>query len=386
VTAATPVSSFDYDLPEAAIAQVPAEPRSSARLLVVADGALEHRVVSDLPRYLRPGDVLVVNETRVIPARLHLRKATSGAVEVLLLSPDTSETSDRPAASARSDTPDTAESAGDPDTPTAAGGSPERGRRRFEALVRPGRRVPEGTLLYPPEPGAAALLQVGGRAGDADNAAGVRLVEILDEAALARHGSIALPPYVHEPLADPDRYQTVFASSPGSVAAPTAGLHLTSELLAGCRAAGATIARVDLAVGLGTFRPIATETVEEHRIHSERYRVPAETLAACRTARAGGGRVVAVGTTTLRALETVAAGGPTEGSTRLYIHGDFRFRLVDVLLTNFHLPRSSLLVLLEAFAGPGWRDWYAAALAAGYRFLSFGDSMLVPRRDRVGAR
>jgi S-adenosylmethionine:tRNA ribosyltransferase-isomerase len=193
-------------------------------------------------------------------------------------------------------------------------------------------------------------------------------------AALAGHGVPPLPPYIHVPLADPERYQTVYATEPGSVAAPTAGLHFTEDVLDRCRAGGVEIATVDLAVGLDTFRPVTAERAEDHGIHSERYRVPPSTLDACRRAR----RVVAVGTTTVRALES-AARGPAEGRTSLFIHGDFRFRVVDVLLTNFHLPRSSLLLLLASFAGGRWRDLYACALDEGYRFLSFGDAMLVAR-------
>jgi S-adenosylmethionine:tRNA ribosyltransferase-isomerase len=191
---------------------------------------------------------------------------------------------------------------------------------------------------------------------------------------IASDGEVPLPPYIHEPLDDPERYQTVYARQPGSVAAPTAGLHLTNGVLERCRARGIGVASVDLAVGLDTFRPVTADRPEDHQIHSERYRVPAATLDACRGAR----RVVAVGTTTVRALESAAV-GPAEGRTSLFIHGDYRFRVVDVLLTNFHMPRSSLLLLLAAFGGERWRELYAVALAEGYRFLSFGDAMLVGR-------
>ena len=198
------------------------------------------------------------------------------------------------------------------------------------------------------------------------------------DAALAAHGAVPLPPYIRTPLADPERYQTVYAAAPGSVAAPTAGLHLTEAVLDGCRSRGVEVAAVDLAVGLDTFRPVTAERAEDHRMHSERYRVPAGTLAACQRAR----RVVAVGTTTTRALES-AASGALEGRTSLFIHGEHRFRLVDVLLTNFHLPRSTLLLLVASFAGERWRDLYACALADGYRFLSFGDAMLVARKQAL---
>jgi S-adenosylmethionine:tRNA ribosyltransferase-isomerase len=204
---------------------------------------------------------------------------------------------------------------------------------------------------------------------------GRRQVRLLgDEQSVLAHGSVPLPPYITGSPPDPERYQTVYASSPGSVAAPTAGLHLTHGLLERCRRRGVKVARVDLAVGLDTFRPVTASTPEEHRIHSEHYRVPPETMRACARAR----RVVAVGTSTTRALESAAA-GRLEGDTSLFIHGGYRFRAVDVLLTNFHLPRSTLLLLLAAFAGECWRRLYDTALAEGYRFLSFGDAMLVAR-------
>jgi S-adenosylmethionine:tRNA ribosyltransferase-isomerase len=198
---------------------------------------------------------------------------------------------------------------------------------------------------------------------------------------LSAVGTVPLPPYIHRDLADPERYQTVYAAHPGSVAAPTAGLHLSEAVLCRCRARGVTIAEVDLAVGLGTFRPVKVARAENHVMQAERYRVPSETLAACQRAS----RVVAVGTTTVRALETAAATGRLSGETSLYIFGDYPFRVTDVLLTNFHQPRSSLLLLLEAFCGPRWRDLYAAALDNGYRFLSFGDAMLVGRRNGPAA-
>lgn len=328
------MDAYDYALPQSAIAQEPLEPRDSARLLVALDHtgtAVEHRQVRDLPELLAPGDVVVVNDTRVVPARLHLRKATGGRVEVVLL------------------------------RPVADDG--------WEALVRPSSRVGEGARLVAGPTGGEELVEVGGRAGD-----GTRLVRVLGP--LASHAELALPPYVHRPLADRERYQTVYAAHPGSVAAPTAGLHLTEELLHACRGRGVEIHTVDLAVGLATFRPVTAERAEDHVVHTERYRVPAATMDACRRAR----RVVAVGTTTVRALESAAATGVLSGTTDLFIYGHYPFRVVDVLLTNFHLPRSSLLLLLAAFYGEGWRDLYRAALDEGYRFLSFGDAMLAPRR------
>jgi len=192
-------------------------------------------------------------------------------------------------------------------------------------------------------------------------------------------GEVPLPPYVRRALPDPERYQTVFAAHPGSVAAPTAGLHLTHRVIAACKARGTGFATVDLQVGLGTFRPVTVDDPADHHMHSEAYRVPAATWEACVAAHESGGRIVAVGTTTVRALESVAATGVLEGRTGLFIHPPHRFRTVDVLLTNFHVPRSSLLLLLEAFAGPRWRGLYATALEEGYRFLSFGDAMCVGR-------
>lgn len=330
-------AAFHYDLPEAAIAQTPIEPRDAARLLVDEGPGRppRHGHVTDLPSLVGPGDVVVLNTTKVLPARLQLTKPTGGGVEVLLLEPlDPQE-------------------------------------RSWEALVRPSRKVAPGTAL---------------RAGDdlsvvvgEDLGAGRRRVELVLAgpadllSSLERHGAMPLPPYIRTPLADPQRYQTTYAEQPGSVAAPTAGLHLTSRVLEGIRAAGAAVHPVELVVGLGTFRPIATDTVEAHEMHAERYRVPEATMQACHAAE----RVVAVGTTTVRALESAAASGELAGRTELFIHGDRPFAAVDALLTNFHQPRSSLLVLIDAFVGPRWRELYAAALAEGYRFLSFGDAMLL---------
>jgi S-adenosylmethionine:tRNA ribosyltransferase-isomerase len=336
------LADFDYVLPAGAVAQHPAEPRDAARLLVDRGPgrAPGHRTVADLPELVRPGDTVVVNTTRVLPARLRLRKGTGGAVEVLLLA-------------------------------RTAGGA-------WEALVRPGRRVRPGSVLTA---GPDLAVHVGGP-GPGD---GTRLVTLrpgggADEAvALERHGAVPLPPYITAPLADPERYQTVFSERPGSVAAPTAGLHLTPAVLDRCRAAGARIAGVELDVGLGTFRPLSGPDVEGHRMHAERYRVPAGTVAACEEARTAGARVVAVGTTTVRALESVAITGELAGRTELFVRRPWRWRAVDVLMTNFHMPRSSLLVLVDAFVGPRWRDLYAGALAAGYRFLSFGDAMWLAR-------
>ena len=333
-----PVEAFDYDLPEAAIAQEPTSRRSAARLLVAVDGGdpVRHLTVSDLSQLLEPGDLIVVNETKVIPARLQLRKATGGSVEVLLLEQ-------------REDC----------------------SHEIWEALVRPGRRVSPGTTLYF---GHQSAVEVGAQA-DPLKPDGRRLVRLLAPGLCGYAGALPLPPYIHRPLDDPDRYQTVFASRPSSVAAPTAGLHFDEPLVDACREAGACFASLDLTVGLDTFRPITTKMVEGHRMHSERYSIPPRTMTACQRA----GRVLAVGTTTVRALESAAISGRLCGRTELFIHGSFPFKVVDLLMTNFHLPRSSLLVMLEAFCGPKWRSLYEQALQEGYRFLSFGDAMLVSR-------
>jgi S-adenosylmethionine:tRNA ribosyltransferase-isomerase len=328
------MAEFDYDLPPAAIAQQPADPRDAARLLVAVGRDVSHAHVSDLPDLLRPGDLLVANDTRVLPARLHLRKATGGGAEVLLI-----EQHD-PASS------------------------------EWDALVRPARRLPPGTVLQ--DEHGQAVLEVGERT-DRDT----RTVRVLGDPWAC--GSIPLPPYLEQGLADPERYQTVFAVHPGSVAAPTAGLHLTEAVIARCAARGIGFTTLALAVGLDTFRPVTVDDPASHPIHREAYQVPAATWDACAATRAGGGRVVAVGTTTVRALETVAATGQLAGRTGLFIRPPYRFAVVDVLLTNYHLPRSTLLLMVEAFGGPRWRELYRLALAEGYRFLSFGDAMLLGR-------
>jgi len=350
------MDAYDYGLPEPSIAQAPIEPRSAARLLIgpglgrVPSPA--HASMADLPGLLRPGDVVVVNDTRVLAARLSLVKASGGRAEVLLIEPLT-----------------------DPG-PGSSDGTAE-----WKALVRPGKRLPAGTWLY--ESGGTAPAVEVGEEVDGDES-GARRVHLLDPSVVARSGAMPLPPYIRRALADPERYQTVYAGERDlvdrSAAAPTAGLHFTPELLDACRRAGARLARVDLAIGLDTFRPITADSPEGHVIHTERYAVPAATVAAV----AGAERVVAVGTTVVRALESAAASGRLAGRTDLYIRGHYEFCVVDVLVTNFHLPRSSLLLLVEAFCGPVWRDLYGTALREGYRFLSFGDAMVVARAGVKG--
>ncbi len=339
---------LDYCLPPHAIAQAPLPERDQARLLVDDDGVVSHRRVSDLPELLGPGDVVVVNDTRVLPARLRLRRATGGAVEVLLLH--------------------------------------ERDDGDWEALVRPSRRLRNGETVVPdPARTGADTLKKDERVGVEirdDLGEGRRVVRIgtggrplLD--LLDDIGAVPLPPYITAEIADPERYQTVYARSPASAAAPTAGLHFTDELLDRVRGAGAEVVAVELAVGLDTFRPITSDRIADHQIHTERYRVPAEAQRALSSAR----RVVAVGTTVVRCLETWAATGEASGDSSLFIRRSYEWRVVDALMTNFHLPRSTLLCLLDAFIGPRWRTLYAAALEHGYRFLSFGDAMLVSRCD-----
>ncbi len=336
---------FDYHLPAERIAQDPAEPRDSARLLVLdrrAPGYRDARV-RDLGAFLRPGDCLVLNDTRVVPARLLGRVAgTEREAEALLLRPlETGE---------------------------------------WEALVRPGRHCPVGAALVLADGTARAVVTGIGEAGRRR----VRL-DLSGTVAelLAAHGLPPLPPYIRRYRKpggeDWTRYQTVYAARDGAVAAPTAGLHFTPHLLAALEAAGVAIHRLTLHVGPGTFRPVRVARVGDHRMEAERYEIPPATAAALDRARAERRRVVAVGTTTVRALETVTAGGGrVAAETDLTITPGHRFGGVDALLTNFHLPRSSLLLLVSAFAGrERILDAYTHAIAAGYRFYSYGDAMLI---------
>lgn len=334
------VADFDYELPDHRIAQTPIEPRDSARLLVDrGSSSPEHRRVRDLPEILRAGDLLVLNETRVIPARLRLQRATGGAAEVLLLDPWDAD------------------------------------RRTWDALVRPGGKLRVGEVL---SSGEVPLVRMGERTPAGDTF-WVELIGDDDPVALLdRHGEMPLPPYISERLGDPDRYQTVFAREPGSAAAPTAGLHFTPDLFDRLDAAGVRTATVELVVGLDTFQPISTDDPLDHPMHTERYRVPPDTMAASEEAE----RVVAVGTTAVRALESAARSGELAGRTDLFIHRGFDWQVVDVMMTNFHLPKTTLLMMIDAFVGPRWRDLYAAALAGDYRFLSFGDAMLLDRHER----
>ena len=340
---------FSYALPQSLIAQRPLPSRSASRMLVIdrREGRWTHARFRDLPEYLRPGDCLAVNNSRVVAARLLGRRrlqsgGPGGKAEILLLEPDPS------------------------------------GNDRWRALVRPGRKL---------RPGAAvdlgdAEIRVVGRASD-----GVRIVEFAGagrrgvERLLAERGHVPLPPYIRrdDDPADRERYQTVFATEGGSVAAPTAGLHFDGPALDAVRAAGATVAKITLHVGLATFRPVSADRIEEHRMHAERFVVPPCAASALRAAR----RTIAVGTTTVRTLEAVAArnGGAIRaatGETDLFIRPGFRFQAVDSLLTNFHLPKSTLLMLVAAFAGTELvLAAYEHAVRERYRFYSYGDCMLI---------
>jgi len=310
------MARLDFELPSELIAQRPAEPRDASRLLVYRrnSATIEHRVFSDLPGLL-DDELVVVNDSRVVPGRLKLRRASGGAVEVLLL-------------------------------------EAVAGEGLWEALARPARRLRAGEQLGPVE-----LVE---SLGD-----GRWLVRLDGEP----DGEAPLPPYIHEPLDDPERYQTVYAREPGSAAAPTAGLHLTTGTLAKLDPV-----RVTLHVGLDTFRPVAGSRLEEHVLHGERYAVDDGAWARIAAAR----RVLAVGTTTVRVLETVARTGELSGRTSLFVTPGFTFRRVDALLTNFHLPRSTLLALVMAFVGvEEARQIYRVAVAERYRFYSFGDAMVV---------
>lgn len=339
----TRIDEFDYELPPDRIAQVPLADRSSSKLLVDrGNAAPDHSTVSELHSLLQPGDLLVVNDTRVLAARLFARRPTGGLTEVLLL---------------------------EPVGPAAVALHSE--VSEWEVLVKPSKKVPPGTpLTFDTEDDLS--ITIGEDLGQGRRHAHVESSSL--EAALLRAGEMPLPPYITETLDDADRYQTVYADRPGSAAAPTAGLHLTDELFGDLDAAGITVARVELVVGLDTFRPVSVEDLDDHHMHSERYRVPKATTAAIARAE----RVVAVGTTTVRALESAARFGP-EGATDLFIRDPFDFEVVDLVMTNFHMPKSTLLVMIDAFVGPRWRTLYDEALASNYRFLSFGDAMLLDR-------
>lgn len=332
-------SDFDYNLPESFIAQTPVEPRDSSRLMVLnrKTGTLEHRIFREIGEYLNPGDLLVVNQTRVIPARLPARKETGGRAEILLLRRE-------------SDTV-------------------------WECLVG-GKGLSVGKRLR---------LEDGLEAEVVSSLEGSRrLVRFAEpvENHLQKDGQMPLPPYIHEKLADPERYQTVYAKTPGSAAAPTAGLHFTPRLMEELRAQGVGFAEVTLHVGLDTFAPVTEDDPRQHKIHTEWCELTPETAAKINAARAAGGRIIGVGTTSVRTLESaVGQNGmllPHAGPTSIYILPGYQYKAVDAMITNFHLPKSTLIMMISAFAGRETvLNAYEIAKREGYRFFSFGDAMLI---------
>ena len=336
-------SDFDYHLPESSIAQTPVEPRDSSRLLILdrASGQIEHRFFRDLVLYLHPNDLLVLNQTRVIPARIYARKPTGGRVELLLL------------------------------------------RRRdvltWEALVGgKGLKMASRVKVEDgPEADVVEILEGSERL--------IRFNEPI-EPYFSKVGNVPLPPYIHEKLNDPERYQTVYAHEPGSAAAPTAGLHFTPRLLDELKSRGVKIAYVTLHVGLDTFAPVTEDDPEEHKIHTEWCELSQETANLINQTKQGGGRVIAVGTTSVRTLESAASLNTEHGSlitafsgpTSIFILPGYQFKIVDAMITNFHLPKSTLIMLVSAFAGrERILSTYETAVKEGYRFYSFGDAMLI---------
>ncbi|MGL1832422.1 tRNA preQ1(34) S-adenosylmethionine ribosyltransferase-isomerase QueA [Rhodocyclaceae bacterium SMB388] len=337
------LDDFDYPLPPELIAQAPLPDRSASRLLVVDGDTLADRMFSDLPELLHPGDLLVLNDTRVIHARLHGTKSTGGAVEVLV---------ERPI-----------------------------GPHEALAQIRSSKSPRTGSVIRLADAFDVTVL---GRVGEFFHLRFPAEANLLD--LLERHGSLPLPPYIQREADDFDesRYQTIYAREPGSVAAPTAGLHFDQALLDRLAARDIDVAWLTLHVGAGTFQPVRVNELGEHRMHRERFVLPAETVAAIAATRAAGGRVIAVGTTSLRTLEGAAQDGELEagaGETDLFILPGFRFRVVDALITNFHLPKSTLLMLVAALAGmEPVRRAYAHAVADAYRFFSYGDAMFIAGR------
>lgn len=336
------LSDFMYDLPEERIAQTPVEPRDHSRLMVLHRDthAIEHKHFYDVIDYLNPGDCLVINDTKVIPARLYGERPTGGACEVLLLK--------------------------------------QVGPKRWETLVRPGKKL---------KPGAEVIFGDGrlkGRVLETTDVGG-RIVEFecegTFEAALDALGEMPLPPYIHEKLQDRNRYQTVYARQDGSAAAPTAGLHFTPELLQRIRDKGIDIVPVLLHVGLGTFRPVKVENIEEHEMHTEYFEVTEDAARRINAARERGGRIVAVGTTSVRTLESAAKDGKVQamrGDTSIFIKPGYRYQMVDALITNFHLPGSTLVMLVSAlYDRERILAAYEVAVREKYRFFSFGDAMLI---------
>ena len=377
------LTAYDYVLPVTHIAQMPAVPRDSARLLVVKDHDQHtHAIVRDLPNLLKPGDLLVFNNTRVIPARLYGYKPSGLRVEVLLLEPRSRES-----------------------TPTAETTD------QWLALVKPGRRLKPGTqILFGQQPAIQDVEQIDSddRVAPAsieescllratvvstDWATGGRVLqfevppETSLEALINQLGQVPLPPYITQSEADPEQYQTVYATRPGAVAAPTAGLHFTPELLQRLTEQGIDHAFVTLHVGVGTFRPVEVEDITTHQMHAEWVEVSPETVAQIQQTKARGGRVIAVGTTAVRSLEAAAQTGtlqPLRGKANLFIYPGYQWQIVDGLMTNFHLPKSSLLMLVSALIGrQRLLKLYQMAIEQQYRFYSFGDAMLILPEAKV---
>ena len=340
------ISDFDYFLPEEQIAQVPAEPRDFSRLMVLSPKtqSIEHRHFYQLDEYLTDGDVLIFNDTRVIPARLiGVRQPTGGKAEVFLLR--------------------------------------QLERDRWEVLVKPGKKMRVGSVItfgHELSCEVLAYTDFGGRIVKFS-------YEGIFEEILDRLGTMPLPPYIHETLEDPERYQTIYSREKGSAAAPTAGLHFTESLMDRLRKKGVHLGFVTLHVGLGTFRPVQVDEIEDHVMHSEFYSIPTETAELIRIAKQEGRRVVAVGTTSIRTLESAAVDhGMIEekrGQTNIFIYPGYQFKIVDAVITNFHLPKSTLIMLVSAFAGREFTlQAYRTAVEENYRFFSFGDAMLIQSR------
>jgi S-adenosylmethionine:tRNA ribosyltransferase-isomerase len=333
-------SDFDYDLPSEFIAQIPVEPRDSSRLLVLHrdTGVLEHRIFREIGQYLQPRDLLVINQTRVIPARIFARKQTGGRVEVLLLRREDLLT--------------------------------------WECLVG-GKGLSAGKMITIENGPFAEIVEVLEGSHRC-----VRFAEPI-ESFLPKVGHVPLPPYIHEPLKDPERYQTVYARDPGSAAAPTAGMHFTTQLMDELKSQGIDFAEVTLHIGLDTFAPVIEDNPEEHRIHTEWCEISPATVETLTKTHQSGGRIIAVGTTSVRTLESAVKAGKNgilsySGSTNLYILPGYQFRLVDAMITNFHLPKSTLIMLVSAFAGhEKIFHAYRVAMQERYRFYSFGDAMLI---------
>ncbi|MDL2206338.1 tRNA preQ1(34) S-adenosylmethionine ribosyltransferase-isomerase QueA [Eubacteriales bacterium OttesenSCG-928-N13] len=336
-------SDFLYELPESLIAQTPIEPRDHSRMLVYdrATGQVQHKHFYDLPKYLRPGDALVLNDTKVIPARLIGQRENGGACELLLLR--------------------------------------QQGPKLWETLAKPGKRLKQGAKVSFGDGQLSATIEQitkdGGRIVSFE-------CEGTLEAALDQLGQMPLPPYIHEKLSDPSRYQTVYAREPGSAAAPTAGLHFTPALMEQIEQMGVQIIPVLLHVGLGTFRPVKAEQLEDHVMHSEYYSVPESSAEQINQVHARGGRIIAIGTTSVRTLESAANDQgqvqPKSGDTSIFIKPGYHFKAVDALITNFHLPGSTLLMLISAMIGREQAlSVYEQAVREEYRFFSFGDAMLI---------